>query len=71
MQQGQATFGPTGSPAQYRGEIVGLEGSRLVLSLADQTGARLDLRVDLVQSGSRVTGELTSVARSTRGGRVQ
>ena len=66
MQQGQATFGPTGSPAQYRGEIVGLEGSRVLLSLSDQVGSRLDLQVDLVQSGSRVTGELMSL-RSPRG----
>jgi DMSO/TMAO reductase YedYZ heme-binding membrane subunit len=66
MQQGQATFGPTGSPAQYRGEIVGLEGSRVLLSLSDQVGSRLDLQVDLVQSGSRVTGELKSL-RSPRG----
>ena len=66
MQQGQATFGPTGSPAQYRGEIVGLEGSRVLLSLSDQVGSRLDLQVDLVQSGSRVTGELMSL-RAPRG----
>ncbi len=61
MQQGQATFGPPGTPGQYRGQIVGLEGSRLLLSLTDQSGSRLELQVDLVQSGSRVTGELMSV----------
>ncbi|HVA03896.1 MAG TPA: ferric reductase-like transmembrane domain-containing protein [Acidimicrobiales bacterium] len=61
MQQGQATFGPTGSPGQYRGQIVGLEGSRLLLSLADQSGSQLELQVNVVQSGSRVTGELMSV----------
>jgi hypothetical protein len=69
MAQGQATFGPTGSPTQYRGEIVGLEGSRVLLALTDQGGSRLDLQVDLVQSGSRVTGELMSLrAPSGEGG---
>ena len=67
MQQGQATFGPTGSPAQYHGEIVGLEGSRVLLALADQGGSRLDLQVDLVQSGSRVTGELMSLRAPSDG----
>ena len=68
MQQGQATFGPTASPGQYRGQIVGLEGSRLLLSLADQSGGRLDLQVDVLQSGSRVTGELASVPAPTSDG---
>ena len=28
MQEGQASFGPPNAPSQYRGQIVGLDGSR-------------------------------------------
>ena len=62
MQQSQASFGPPGAPAQYQGQIVGLDGSRIVLSLADQAGTQLDLRVDIAESGSQVSGELTSIS---------
>jgi DMSO/TMAO reductase YedYZ heme-binding membrane subunit len=68
MQQGQASFGPPGSPTEYQGQIVGLEGSRIQLSLADHAGSRLDLRVDVVQSGSQVTGQLASVSSAGSGG---
>jgi len=67
MQEGQASFGPTGAPGEYRGQIVGLEGSRVLLALADAAGHRLDLRVDLAVSGSRVTGALTSVGAGVGG----
>ncbi len=62
MQQSQATFGPPGDPGQYHGEIVGLDGSRILLSLSGPGGSRLELRVDVAQSGSHITGELTSVS---------
>ncbi|HEY5025346.1 MAG TPA: ferric reductase-like transmembrane domain-containing protein [Acidimicrobiales bacterium] len=66
LQQSQASFGPPGAPTQYQGHIVGLDGSRMVLSLADQAGSPLDLRVDVTQSGTQVGGELTSIT-GTRG----
>jgi hypothetical protein len=36
--------------------------------LADHAGSRLDLRVDVVQSGSQVTGQLASVSSAGSGG---
>jgi len=62
MQESRASFGPTGAPTQYQGEIVGLEGSRMLLSLANQAGSLLHLRVDVTQSGSQVSGELRSIS---------
>ena len=68
MQQSQASFGTPGAPTQYQGQIAGLEGSRILLSLANQAGSRLDLRVDVVISGSQVSGELTSISDVAGGG---
>jgi methionine sulfoxide reductase heme-binding subunit len=62
MHQGQASFGPPGDPTRYHGEITGLEGSRILLSLTDDNGGQLNLRLDVAQSGTAVTGELASVA---------
>lgn len=67
MQQGEATFGPVGSPGDYRGQIVGLEGARVQLALADAAGNRLDLRMDMNISGSQVEGELTSLDTAAGG----
>jgi len=61
LQQSQASFGPLGAPTQYTGQIVGLDGPRIVLSLADRAGRSLELRVDLSTSGSQVSGELMSI----------
>ena len=68
MSQGQASFGPPGSPTMYQGQIVGLQGSRIQLSLADHAGRRLDLQVDVALAGSQVSGELTSVSSVGSGG---
>jgi sulfoxide reductase heme-binding subunit YedZ len=62
LQQSQASFGPPRAPTQYQGKIVALDGSRIVLSLTDQAGSRQDLQVDIVESGSHVRGELTSIS---------
>jgi len=67
MQQSQVTFGTPGAPSQFAGRVSTLEGSRVVLALADQAGRPLDLRVDLSISGSQLSGELVSMAAS--GGR--
>jgi len=64
MQQSRASFGPQGAPTQYQGQIVALDGSRIRLSLADQSGSPLELRVDVAESGSQVSGQLTSVSGS-------
>jgi sulfoxide reductase heme-binding subunit YedZ len=71
MQQSRASFGPPTVPAQYTGQIAGLDGSRLLLSLSNQAGTRLDLRVDVVISGSRVSGRLASVSGGGAGGGLQ
>jgi hypothetical protein len=71
MQQSQATFGPPATPRQYTGRIVGLDGSRILLALANGGGSPLDLRVDVTINGARVTGELASVSAAgatARGG---
>ena len=68
MRQSQASFGALGAPTQYQGQIVGLEGSRLLLSLADQAGNQLNLRVNVTVSGSQVTGDLTSVSAAAQEG---
>ncbi len=71
LQQSQASFGPLGAPAQYTGQIVGLDGSRIVLSLADRAGNPLALRVDLSTSGSQVSGELMSINGADSEGKSQ
>ncbi len=68
MHQSQASFGPPGDPTRYHGEISGLEGSRILLSLTDDSGGHLNLRLDVAQSGTAVTGDLASVAGSSGGG---
>ncbi len=61
MRRSRVTFGPPTAPTQYQGKIVGLDGSRMLLSVADEAGGRLDLRVYVAESGSQVSGELTSI----------
>ena len=68
MRQSQASFGPPGDPTRYHGEISGLEGSRILLSLTDDSGGQLNLRLDVAQSGTTVTGELASVDGPGGGG---
>jgi sulfoxide reductase heme-binding subunit YedZ len=70
LQQSQATFGPPGAPTQYKGQIVGLDGSRILLSLADLAGVRLDLRVDITTSRFQVSGELVSISGASGEGNV-
>lgn len=60
MQRSSATFGPAGAPTQYQGSVVGLDGSRLELSLTDAAGGALVLRLDLTISGSAVQGVLVA-----------
>ena len=60
MQRSSATFGPAGAPTQYQGSVVGLDGSRVELSLADAAGSSLVLRLDLTISGSAVQGVLVA-----------
>ena len=67
MQQSQAVFGPPGAPQQYRGHVARLDGTRLVLAMADVAGRPLDLRIDLAISRSGVSGELASVSPASVG----
>ena len=68
LQQSQASLRPPGAPTQYTGQDrQGSKGSRILLSLCRPGRAQLDLRVDVAESGSQVTGELTSDRRG--GGR--
>jgi len=66
MQQSQVSFGPPGVPGQYQGSIVGLHGSRLLISLHDHAGSSLSLHVDVSVVGQQLTGQLTTV--SSEGG---
>jgi DMSO/TMAO reductase YedYZ heme-binding membrane subunit len=68
MQQSRVSFGPPAAHNAYTGQVAGLDGSRILLALANDAGGRLNLRVDLVQSGSNVSGELASVATTPTGG---
>jgi hypothetical protein len=68
MEQGQASFGPPGATTQYQGQVIGLDGPRILLSLADQAGTRMELRVDIVIVGSTVTGELATSSAGEGGG---
>ncbi len=71
LHQSDATFGPPGAPAQYQGQIVGLDGSRIVLALVDRTGGQLSLKVDIAESGSQVHGELTSISGAASRGSLR
>lgn len=55
MTGSRVTFGPPGAPGDYSGEIVSLEGPRLVASVQDSHGARLDLMVLLHLDSSNQT----------------
>ena len=68
MQQSEATFGPPGAPSRYRGRIVELEGTHMVLALTGPTGAVLELRLDLSISGGDLTGQLRSIADARSAG---
>ncbi len=70
MEQSQATFGPPATPAQFRGQITGLDGSQMTMALADSAGSRIDLEADVVVAGNQVSGELMSVAGTGNSGAV-
>ncbi len=51
------TFGPQSSPDAYSGQVVSLEGSRLVASVHDASGRSLSLNIDLqLDSASQTFG---------------
>ena len=68
LQQSQATLGSPGTPSQYQGRIVQLDGSRMVVRLTDGIGRRIDVTVDVALAGSQVTGSLSAVAVSGNDG---
>ena len=61
MSSSSVSFGPPSSPQMYTGAISGLEGTAMRLSLRDQGGNPLELRLDVTISGSKVTGHLASI----------
>ena len=60
-----ASFVPATTGAVYSGSVVGLEGSRIVASVADAAGQRLDLAFNLAinTSSGTVTGTLSAATR--------
>jgi len=60
LDQSRATFGSPGAPTQYRGQIVQLDGARIVLGLRDGAASSLDLVVDVTINGSQVSGTFVS-----------
>jgi DMSO/TMAO reductase YedYZ heme-binding membrane subunit len=65
MTGSQVSLGPPSAPARYAGRLVSLDGTAMQAVVAG-AGQRLVLTVDLIQSGSAVTGTLTA-ARSASG----
>ena len=53
-------FGPQGAPQAYSGQIVSLEGSRLVASVHDSSGSALGLEIvlNLDPSSRTLSGSL-------------
>jgi hypothetical protein len=70
MHESQASFGPPATPAEFRGQITGLDGPQMTMALADSAGARIDLRANVSIAGNRVTGELISVSATRDEGAV-
>ncbi|HTS14541.1 MAG TPA: hypothetical protein VMH24_02670, partial [Candidatus Sulfotelmatobacter sp.] len=58
MRQGRGTLGTAGAPDAFSGQVVALDGTRIVLALHDAAGTTqtLQLRVDI--SGSSIAGTL-------------
>ena len=66
MRASQARFGPPTAPSQYTGQIVGLNGSEVLISLRDAGGHSLALQVNLRidRSTGQVGGSLRSLSTS-------
>ncbi len=62
MSQSAVTMGTNSSPDAYRGQLVGLNGSRLVATVGDSSGRTL--RVDLALAIDSMTGTVSGRIRS-------
>jgi hypothetical protein len=58
MMRSRAYLGSFAQPAQFAGSVVGLDGTRIVAQLADASGRRVELALDVAidASGRHVTG---------------
>lgn len=62
MASSQVSFGTTASPHRYTGQVTSLNGSTIVAAVADGTGSRVTLSLDVSLSGSALSGSLTASA---------
>ena len=60
MTSSQVSFGPTANPHQYKGQVTSLNGSSIQTTVADSTGTKITLRLDVSLAGSTMTGSLTA-----------
>ena len=58
MSASQVTFGPSGTPRQYTGQLVGLNGTSMSARVRDHAGQGLLLAIGLRPKGNSVTGTL-------------
>jgi sulfoxide reductase heme-binding subunit YedZ len=58
MRAGSVSFSPSGAPAPYTGQVIGLEGSQIKARVAQGSGAPvdLDISVSIDQAGQTVSG---------------
>jgi predicted ferric reductase len=62
MTSSQVSFGPTGSPHQYTGHVVSLNGGSIQATVTNSAGSTVSLSFDLSLSGTAMSGSLTATA---------
>jgi hypothetical protein len=67
MSSSQVTFGPSGTPRQYAGQVVSLNGTHMSARVSDNGGHGLLLGIGLQPHGSSVTGTLQVTAARSQG----
>jgi hypothetical protein len=66
LRTGRLTLGPIGAPTRWSGRVVRLQGGQVDAQIADASGHRLDVALDLQigQAGGAVTGTVSGRAIS-------
>jgi hypothetical protein len=62
MTGSQVSFGPTGSPHQYTGQVSSLNGGSIQATVKNSAGSAVSLSFDLSLSGTAMSGSLTATA---------
>jgi hypothetical protein len=66
MTSSEVTFGPTGQPSLYSGQVTGLDGTDIRAVVTDAAGQSTNLDLNLTSDGSNVAGTLAASSRSSR-----